>query len=296
MMSSFWSAWVIVLTVVSLAGVLWILLANRTAGEQETDRTTGHAADGIEEYDNPLPYWWFLMFLITIIFGVGYLIAYPGLGNFQGLLGWTQIKQWQAEVDAADERFSGERFAYLAMPIEEVAAIPAAMKMGQRMFANNCASCHGADGKGSYGFPNLTDTDWLYGGEPDTIKTTLVQGRKAAMPAWGDILGDEGVRNVTAYTLSLSGRNVDSEHAAAGKTQYDMFCVACHMPNGQGNPLFGAPNLANGIWLYGGDSSQVAHSIRAGRNGEMPAFADLLSEDKIHIISAYVYSLSRAAD
>jgi cytochrome c oxidase cbb3-type subunit 3 len=292
-MTSFWSWWVIILTVISYALVFWILLANRKVDNRDPEATTGHAADGIEEYDNPLPAWWFAMFMITLLFGIGYLIVYPGMGNFQGLLGWTQINQWQTQVDKADKKFSAQRLEFLAMPVEEVAQSRPALKMGQRMFSNNCSQCHGADAKGSYGFPNLTDGDWLYGGDPTSIKTSVTYGRMAAMPAWGPMLGDEGVRNVTAYVMRMSSRDVDDEHADAGKTQYDMVCVACHMPDGSGNPAFGAPNLSNGIWLYGGEAEDIAHTIRAGRNGVMPAHEELLSADKIHIITAYVYSLNQ---
>jgi cytochrome c oxidase cbb3-type subunit 3 len=291
-MTSFWSNWIIVLTVVTFLLLFWILLANRKGDSGDNVGTTGHAADGIEEYDNPLPYWWFMMFVLTMVFGMGYLVAYPGLGNFPGLLGWTQLGQWEEQVAEAEERFSAERFRYLAMDIEAVASDPAAIKMGQRMFANNCAQCHGADAGGSYGFPNLTDNDWIWGASPDAIKTSVAKGRRAAMPAWGPMLGDEGVANVTEYVVQLSGRDADVTAAAAGKEKYDMLCVACHGPEGIGNPMFGAPNLTNGIWLYGGDREQISHTLRAGRNGVMPAQEELLSEDKIHLIAAYVYSLS----
>jgi len=292
-MSSFWSWWVIILTVVTFIGTLWVLLANRTGAPADPEQTTGHAADGIEEYDNPMPYWWFLMFMITIVFGIGYLIVYPGMGNFPGLLGWSQVGQWERQVEKAEERFGALRYKYLAMPIEEVVLDPEAVKMGQRMYANNCAQCHGSDAKGSYCFPNLTVDDWLWGEGPEAIKTALVHGRQAAMPAWGTVLGDEGVRNVAAYVVQLSGRDADDAHAAAGKQQFDMLCVACHGPEGLGNPMFGAPNLTNGIWLYGGTDADIQHTLRAGRNGVMPKFSDKLSDDKIHLITAYVYSLSR---
>jgi len=291
-MSSFWSWWVIILTTISFIGTFWILFANRTGAPADPEQTTGHAADCIEEYDNPLPYWWFLMFLFTLIFGVGYLIAYPGMGNFKGVLGWTQVGQWQESVDAAEEKFGAMRYRYLAMPLEEVAQDPQAQKMGQRMFANNCAQCHGADANGSYGFPNLADGDWLWGANPKDIKSTISDGRRAAMPSWGPMLGDDGVRDVAAYVLRLNGRDVDDAHADAGKAQFDTLCVACHGSDATGNPMFGAPNLTNGIWLYGGEDEEIMHSIRSGRNGVMPAHSEMLSEDKIHLIAAYVYSLS----
>ena len=292
-MTSFWSNWIIVLTAVSIVGITWILLANRKTREGETEDTTGHNYDGIEEYDNPLPAWWFYMFLITIIWGVGYLIVYPGMGNFPGLIGWTQLNQYEAKVSKADARFREMRDKYLALPIEEIYSDPVVRKMGQRMFGNNCAQCHGADAKGRYGFPNLADNDWLFGGTPEAIKASIADGRQAAMPPWGAIIGDVGVTDVTAYVLSLSGHDASPASEAAGKQVYQAYCVACHGLEGEGNLALGAPNLSNGIWLYGGTDVQVAHSVRSGRNGVMPAHKDSLSGDKIHIITAYVYGLSQ---
>ena len=292
-MASFWSLWVIVLTAITFVLITWVLFANRTREQNKEGNTTGHVYDGIEEYDNPLPAWWFMMFVITIVFGIGYLIVYPGMGNFKGVLGWTQLEQHEREVSRAEEKYRDMRDRYLAMPIEEIAADPAVRKMGMRMFSNNCAQCHGSDAKGAYGFPNLTDDDWIYGGSPETIKATLVNGRQAAMPPWGSILGDQGILETTEYVQSLSGREVDSDVAEAGAKHYQTYCVACHGADGKGNPALGAPNLANGIWLYGGSDEQIAHTLRNGRNGVMPAFKDTLGEDKIHILTAYVYGLSQ---
>lgn len=291
-MDSFWSWWVIILTAITIILLTWILFANRTGENTEGD-TTGHVYDGIEEYNNPLPAWWFAMFVGTIVFSVGYLIVYPGMGNFAGILGWTQVGQHDREVSKADEKYRGMRDRYMALSVEEVAADPAARKMGMRMFSNNCAQCHGADAKGSYGFPNLTDSDWLYGSTPDAIKASITNGRIAAMPAWGSIIGDVGVTEVSEYVKSLSGREANAKVAEAGQKHFQTYCVACHAADGTGNPALGAPNLANGIWLYGGSDEQISHSVRAGRNGVMPAHKDMLGEDKIHILTAYVYGLSR---
>ena len=291
-MTSFWSGWVILLTVLTIVLITWVLFANRQRERRSGERTTGHEYDGIEELDNPLPAWWFWMFAITIIWGVAYLIVYPGLGNFPGLLGWTQVEQHDREVAAADEKFRAMRDRYLAMPVEEIANDPALRKMGQRIFGNNCAQCHGADAKGSYGFPNLTDGDWIWGGSPEAIKATLINGRQAAMPPWEAILGDKGIAEATAYVLSLNGRDADPARVAAGETHFNTYCAACHGADGTGNPALGAPNLTNGIWLYGGSESQISHSLRVGRNGVMPAFEQTLSEDKIHILTAWVYGLS----
>ncbi len=292
-MTSFWSMWIIVLTTITIVGVTWVLFANRKREQQPADKTTGHEYDGIQEYDNPLPAWWFYMFVLTIVWGVGYLVIYPGMGNFPGLLGWTQIQQHEREVSAADERFRDMRDRYLALPVEEIASDPAVRKMGMRMFASNCAQCHGADAKGSYGFPNLADSDWLYGGTPADIKTSITQGRQAAMPAWGSVIGEKGVTDVTAYLLSINGRGTDDAQAKAGAQVFQTYCVACHGAEATGNPAMGAPNLKDGIWLYGGSAEQISHTVRAGRNGRMPAHKDVLGEDKIHILAAYVYGLTR---
>jgi cytochrome c oxidase cbb3-type subunit 3 len=291
-MSSFWSLWIIVLTIVTLIGIVWILFANRKSKNTGPDATTGHEYDGIEEYDNPLPAWWFYMFVVTIIFSIGYLIAYPGMGNFKGVLNWTQVNQWQAEIDKAEKKYGAIFAEYSAMPVEEVAQNPKALKMARRMFANNCSQCHGSDARGSYGFPNLTDEEWLYGGDPAQIRASITQGRTGAMLAWGPILGEQGVLDVSNYVLSLSGREVDETSAAAGQEKFTMMCVSCHGVEGKGNVLFGAPDLTNNIWLYGGSPGLIQRTINGGRNGVMPAHKDVLSEEKIHLLTAFVYSLS----
>jgi len=285
--------WIIVLTTISFVGIIWVLFANRKREQQSTDETTGHEYDGIQELDNPLPAWWFYMFVITIVWAIGYLILYPGMGNFPGVLGWTQIGQHDREVAASDAKYRDMRDRYMALSIEEIATDPAVRKMGMRMFGNNCAQCHGADAKGSYGFPNLTDGDWLYGGSPDEIKASITNGRQGTMPAWGDIIGDQGVTDVTAYVLSVNGREAEPAQVTAGEKVFQTYCMACHGADATGNPAMGAPNLANGIWLYGGNVEQISHSVRAGRTGVMPAHNNTLSEDKIHILTAYVYGLNQ---
>lgn len=295
-MSSFWSAWVIILTSITIILTTWLLLANRKTTNSDPDATTGHVYDGIEEYDKPLPGWWMQGFIITIVFAIGYLIAYPGMGNWKGLLGWTQVGQWQAEMDAADKKY-GEIFAkYSATPVEELVKDPKALKMGQRMFANNCAQCHGSDARGSFGFPNLADNDWLYGGSPETIKATLINGRNGAMPAWGAVLGEKGTLDTSAYVMALSGRETSRGDAEAGAKSFGMFCASCHGADGKGNYAFGAPNLTDNIWLYGGSQGQILQTLISGRAGKMPAHQELLSADKIHMLTAYVYSLSQSEE
>jgi cytochrome c oxidase cbb3-type subunit 3 len=292
--TSFWSGWIIILTSITIVLITWLLFSNRKKDNGEL-KTTGHVYDGLEEFDNPLPAWWFYMFVITIVFAIGYLIAYPGMGNFKGLLGWTSVGQYEHRVEIAEAKYRADRDRYLALSIEEIAHDKNIRRMGQRLFGNNCAQCHGSDARGAYGFPNLTDKDWLYGGTPDAIKTTLLHGRKAAMPAWQAILGDQGINETTQYLLAMNNRDADPELATAGKTHFTTYCTACHGPEGKGNQMLGAPNLSDGIWLYGGTAAQITQTLRSGRNGAMPAFGDTLSEDKIHILTAWVYGLREEA-
>lgn len=300
-MSTFWSLWIVILTTTNLVLLLWILLANRkraVVGEESTEaKTTGHEYDGIEEYDNPLPRWWFWMFILTFVFSIGYLIIYPGMGAYEGLKdgegkSWTSVNELRGHQAEAEKVYAETYGVYSKMPIEEVAKNPDALKMGFRLFSNNCAVCHGADGGGNPGFPNLTDKDWLYGGTPEKIHETIVLGRKAAMPAWGSILGEEGVADVAEYVLQISGNDHDATKAEVGAKLYTTNCVACHGVDGKGNQLVGAPNLTDNIWLYGGEPATIRQTLRDGRNGVMPAQQELLKEDRIHLLAAYVYSLS----
>jgi len=306
-MSTFWSWYITLLTIGSLVALFWLLFATRK-GERKntTDQTMGHSFDGIEEYDNPLPRWWFMLFLGTLIFAAGYLALYPGLGNFKGLLpgyedGWTQVAQWEREVAKADAQYGPIFAKYSAMPLEQVAQDEQALKMGGRLFATYCAICHGSDAKGAVGFPNLTDENWRWGGDAETIKTTILNGRIGVMPAWGQVLGDDGVRNVAGYVRhELAGlplaadSNVDLEQ---GKQLFSTTCVACHGPAGTGTAAMGAPDLTHpGGWIYGSSLAQLQQTIRYGRNGQMPAQEQYLGNDKVHLLAAYVLSLSRSKE
>lgn len=295
-MSTFWSIWISVIVLGTIFGCWWLLLATRKSQttDTETDRTTGHSFDGIEEYDNPMPKWWFYLFIATCVFSLGYLALYPGLGNFKGLLGWTSYNQWEAEVQQAEARY-GELYAkYGDTPVVELADNDDALKMGQRLFANNCAVCHGSAGRGSLGFPNLTDDDWLYGGEPETILATVTNGRNGNMPAKGMMpdMTSEQVDQVVNYVLSFSDRAEDAEAAEAGKEVFAQACSACHGSDGKGNQSMGAPNLTDDTWLYGSTYEWIKETVVNGRQNQMPAQGDRLSDDQIQILAAYVYSLS----
>lgn len=295
-MGIFWNVWIVGLTLINLALLLWVLLANRKVAVSDEDdlenKTTGHVYDGIEEYDNPLPKWWFQMFLGTFIFSAFYLLAYPGLGSYKGFLGWTSTNQLERQQSKALVNYESSYGVYSKMSIEDLALEPRAMKMASRIFSNNCAVCHGADGGGALGFPNLTDNDWLYGGSPDQIHETLVNGRQAAMPGWSAILGEKGINQVTQYVLSLSGTEHDAALVEVGKEIYSTNCVACHGADGKGNYNVGAPNLTDDIWLYEGTPAGIRQTLRNGRNGVMPAQKERLREDKIHLLTAYIYQLS----
>ncbi|BCJ06068.1 MULTISPECIES: cytochrome-c oxidase, cbb3-type subunit III [unclassified Pseudomonas] len=303
-MTTFWSTYISVLTIGSLIGLTWLLLATRKGQSSDTtDQTMGHSFDGIEEYDNPLPKWWFWLFVGTLVFSVGYLILYPGLGNWKGILpgyenGWTQVDEWQKEMDKADAKFGPIFAKYAAMPVEEVAKDPQALKMGSRLFASNCSVCHGSDAKGSYGFPNLTDSDWRWGGEPETIKASIMNGRHGIMPGWSTVIGEQGVADVAAFVLTnLDGRTLPADakaDPAKGKELFATNCVACHGPEGKGTPAMGAPNLTHPqAFIYGSSFAQLQQTIRYGRQGQMPAQHDIQGNDKVHLLAAYVYSLSQ---
>ncbi len=297
-MSNFWSWYISILTVGYIIAVLWLLLATRhvksETNEENDNNLMNHSYDGIQEYDNPMPSWWIKLFYITIAFAVGYLILYPGLGNWKGTLGWTSYKQHAEEVAAAEKIYGPLFKKYAAISIPDIAKNqPEALEMGKRIFLNNCAVCHGSDAGGAPGFPALNDNDWLYGGSPEKIVETITQGRNAAMPAWGPILGDDGVVQVASYVESLSGRRSDKNLAALGKTRFETLCTACHGVDAKGLQILGAPNLTDNIWLYGGSPAVIVKSIKEGRTGVMPAQKDLLSQDKIHLVASYVYSLSQ---
>ena len=289
-MSTGFSIFVIVGTVISLIAFFLLLHMNRKI--KNPGKTTGHNYDGIEEYDNPLPSWWYWMFVLTIVYAVGYLIYYPGLGNFPGIANWTKVGELEVNMQLADEKYGPIYAQYRDIPLDELSQNPEAMKMGRRIFASNCAVCHGANAKGSFGFPNLTDEEWQWGFDDEDIIATLTHGRNAFMMPWGDVLGDAGVSEVSEYVMQLSGREVDTEMATQGEAKFGMFCVSCHGPDGKGNKLFGAPNLTNERWLYGGSKLRIEYVVRHGRNGVMPAFGDRLGSDKVHIMAGYVKSLS----
>jgi len=289
--SGFWDIYVAGLTIVSIIGcgvLLWYQSTHRTSGGE----TSGHVWDeDIKEYNNPMPRWWSWLFYLTIVFSLGYLAVYPGLGSYAGMFGWTQVKQLEEENKEAQAAYGPLYDKFAAQDVVSLSKDPAALAVGQKLFLNYCAQCHASDGGGSRGFPNLTDKDWLWGGTPEAIKTSIMEGRTGVMPPWGPAIGDEGVKNVTAYLMQISGNAYDSLRAYSGKEVYAKTCVACHGADGKGNQALGAPNLTDKIWLHG-SGEEIAETIARGRTSQMPAHKDLLSPAKAHLLTAYVLSLS----
>lgn len=321
LMSSFWSIWITVISLFVIAGcfILLRLMSKNNTGVKEGE-SMGHSFDGIEELNNPLPKWWSYMFYITIVFGVVYLILYPGLGNYQGLFKWSSANQsigyeqgikadsanavkfaeknglnvqYDREVKEADKQFGPIFEAYLKTPLEELVKNEEALNVGKRLFVQNCAQCHGSDARGGKGFPNLTDGAWLYGGDLATIKTSIMNGRNGMMPPKGGLpIDDSELAGLAEYLFKLSGRKHDEALSAQGQASFMKGCFACHGMDGTGNKFMGAPNLTDKAWVYGGSRKAIMESIKNGRSGAMPAWKDVLGEEKVHVITAYVYSLS----
>ncbi|KEY91333.1 cbb3-type cytochrome c oxidase subunit [Candidatus Photodesmus blepharus] len=321
-MTKFWSIWIIAITIITLLSCATLLVwcfQNKTGIGEGKDM--GHQYDGIRELNNPLPKWWTYLFISTFLFSAIYLILYPGLGNFSGILKWQssnqtvqslqeskvsiaesqknrRLVQYAKELDDADTYFS-KAFKNLAyqtnsrtlQTLPKIAQNTNALRVGQRLFLQNCSQCHGSDARGQKGFPNLTDNDWLYGGKPHEIVETIMQGRIGSMPSWKERFDKQEIKEIVSYTLSLSGRSVNSREAEAGKIHF-VVCSACHGANGEGNSTLGAPNLTDQNWLFGGSRADVTETIVNGRSGVMPAWKDLLGEDKIQLVAAYVWSLS----
>ncbi len=299
-LNTFWNWWVIIISVVSILGCWWLLHWTKGVGDEKTDESglgedSGHVwDDNIHELNTPLPRWWLHLFNITIVFALVYLAFFPGLGNFAGKLGWTQEGQYEAEMAAAEAAQEVVFAKFRDMSPEELIANEEARGIGGRLFGNNCAMCHGSDGRGAKGFPNLTDDDWQWGGSFDDVMTTLEQGRNAMMTPFGAVLGESGVREAVAYVQQLSGQKADPEMAAAGEKHFQTICMACHGMDGKGNQMLGAPNLTDDIWLYGSNPSDIEYAIINGRAGKMPSFNGLLNEDKRRILAAYVLGLSKS--
>jgi len=294
-MSSLTSLIVTVVTCLNVLGCGWLIwwTARKRPNEAAAGEVTDHVWDGdLRERNNPMPRWWLALFFLSILYCFGYFLLYPALGHFRGVLGWSEAAQYRGEMAQAQRQYGPVYAAFAGRKIEDLARDPKAQALGRSLFANNCTNCHGSDARGAAGFPNLTDNDWLYGGDPQTLVQTITHGRSGTMPPLGAALGPQGVDEVVAYVESLSGRAAPVDKAAAGKARFAL-CAACHGADGKGNQAIGAPNLTDDIWLYGGSDAQIRKTLMEGRQGKMPAH-EWLGEDRIRLLAAYVYSLSHS--
>jgi cytochrome c oxidase cbb3-type subunit 3 len=294
--SSGWSIFVAAVTVVSLVVCLVLLAIASKRKVMANDNTTGHVWDeDLRELNNPLPRWWAWLFVITVAFAAAYLTFYPGLGTNPGTFKWSSQGQWEGEQEKARATMAPLYAKFTGMPAADLAKDAQAMGMGERLFANNCAGCHGSDAHGSKGFPNLADKDWLWGGEPEKIEETITKGRTGMMPVMAGAVGSaQDVRNLANYVLSLSGSPHDSAAAQLGKDKFAA-CAACHGPEGKGTQALGAPNLTDKIWLHGWGEEAVMAMVNNGKTNVMPAHEKRLSPEQIHVLAAYVWNLSQKA-
>jgi cytochrome c oxidase cbb3-type subunit 3 len=291
-MTANWGIYVAVLVLINIVGAVWLLVATAKSPAPEAD-TTGHVWDeDLSEYNNALPRWWLGMFVLSVIFAAGYLVFYPGFGAVAGTLGWTSAREVSADLAEINRKIEAVFSVYRDRPIAELQKDAKAVDLGHNVFANNCAVCHGSDARGAKGFPNLTDNDWLYGGNPDQVLTTILNGRGGVMPPLGAALGEQGVNEVANYALSLSGGKADPALAEAGKARFLTICAACHGPEGKGNIAIGSPNLTDNIWLYGGTLDDIKTTVRNGRNGKMPAWGEVLGKDRARLVEAWVLAQS----
>lgn len=295
--SVYWSIFIGSVTLVSIVVLIWFVWSQAKARpplDADNPETMGHKWDGnLEEYNNPLPRWWMNLFYLTLFWSIGYLIAYPGLGAFKGLLGWSQVSQYEAEVAAAEAEYGPLYEQYQKTDIPTLAQNEEVLDMGHNLFASYCTQCHGSDAGGARGFPNLTDDAWLYGSTPEAIEHSILKGRAGVMPAWVAVIGEDGAQKAADYVEHLAGRDIAADKVEAGKQTYNQVCVACHGAEGKGNPMLGAPNLTDDAWLYGGTRTAIVESIVKGRNGQMPAHEEFLGPAKVHVLAAYVYSFTQ---
>ena len=274
--------------------------------------TTGHEWDGIEEYNNPLPRWWVWIFYATIVWGIWYTIAYPAWPLLtqatQGYLGYDNRQAVAAEIQRFDEANAEIKAKLVAAPLADIPATDElnqyATAAGAAVFKTWCAQCHGSGAAGvqGKGYPNLTDNDWLWGGDMEQIYLTINHGirnttdadaRYSEMPKFGadQLLEEAQINEVVEYVLQISGQEHDAALASAGATVYADNCAACHMETGEGDRTQGAPALNDAIWLYGGDRETIHASVYGARFGVMPAWAGRLSEDEVRAVATYVHSL-----
>lgn len=293
--NNFWSYYI---SIIALGGIVWcvyLLFSQRAWLKKDIKQVedTGHVWDGdLTELNNPIPRWWTVMYVLLCVFALGYLVLYPGLGSFKGVLGFTAGKEVMQEQQVLNAKIEPVYARYREMPIPEIAVDEQAQQIGQRLFLNNCAQCHGSDAKGGKGFPNLADTDWLYGGEPEQILESITKGRHGIMPPWGAVVKPDEAAAIAQYVRSLSGLAHDPLRVNAGKRGFDNYCIACHGVDGKGNQALGAPNLTDDVWLYGSSEATIIDTILNGRDNQMPAQEKNLTPEQIRMLAAWVWGLS----
>jgi cytochrome c oxidase cbb3-type subunit 3 len=297
--NNFWPLFIAIITLIGIFGcafLLWITSKIKVTSAND-DNTSGHVWDeDLREMNNPLPRWWVWLFVITIVYSLVYLVAYPGLGSYKGKLGWTEVKQYEQEIESANTALKPLYAKFLDMPVAVLATNSEAKAIGERLFMNNCSQCHGSDARGSRGFPNLTDQDWLYGSSPEKILETITNGRIGMMPPMSAMVGNaEDVKNVANYVLSLSNSKHDSARAILGKEKFAS-CAACHGAKGEGNQAMGAPNLADNVWLHGAGEASIIKRINEGKINQMPAQAAKLTPEQLQVLAGYVWGLSNKTE
>lgn len=283
--SGFWAGWIAVVTLVSLAAVAWLTYSLYFHSDDSEELADEPVWDGdLREGNKAPPMWWFWLIFAAMIFTLVYMMLYPGLGSYEGILNWSQGSRIAEAYENFDENFAEARSAAVGMSLAEIQNDLQLMDTAERLFARECAACHGPEGRGQASlFPNLHDIDWQWGSTPEQIEQTIRGGRNAQMIAWGSILGEQGVSQVAEYVQTLSQSPSESH---PGQAAYQQYCVACHMPDGSGNPMLGAPRLSDDIWLYGGDLDTLKDTLTFGRFGVMPAFGERLDDLQIKLLVA----------
>ncbi len=294
-MSGGWGWFVAVATAVSLLACLALLIFASRREVLADDNSTGHVWDeDLRELNNPLPRWWMWLFVITVVFSAVYLAFYPGLGSHAGRLNWSSAGELEADQQAARAALAPQYARLASLDAQALAQDEQAMGMGQRLFLQQCAQCHGSDARGSKGVPNLSDTDWLGPHTLQDVKQTINQGRSGVMPAMAAAVGTaDDVKNLAHYVLSLSGSPHRDIAAQLGKPKFAL-CAACHGADGKGNLALGAPNLTDSVWLHGWGEAAIVDIITQGKTNTMPAQGRSLTPEQVHVLAGYVLSLSQA--
>ena len=306
MLTTGWSWYVIAIIALNILGLVWLLwyTAKRRPGDPAPEDTSHYWDETITEYNKPMPRWWIQGFYLTIVFGVAYFAWFGGFGGYAGISGWSSAGEHAAEKAAEDAKLAETFRPYDGKPIDQLAGDPVALKLGASIFANTCAACHGSSAQGAIGYPNLTDEVWHWGGTPEKVLQSVLDGRTGVMPEWGTVLAGMGGENAVDYVVAYVRTFAAADQGAAlrqdflaarGKKLYDGVCVACHGVDGKGNQDLGAPDLTDDYWMYGDSKESLTQTIAHGRAGVMPAHRELLGETRARLAAAYVWSLSNTA-